>query len=219
MGSETAIIGRALALVAPPFCWSCGGDARRSEPLCSRCRAELSWLGEEPRVIAGGVEAWAPLAYEGPARALVRALKFRGAAGLAEPMAAQMAACAPPRLLAAGTVLVPVPLHPARARRRGFNQAERLAGAIGRRIGAPVSDCLRRRGPRGAQQVGRGRADRRAGIAGAIELRPGLVAPSRPLLVDDVVTTGATLAACAAALRGARAGEVRALAYARTPAR
>ena len=213
------LISRALALVAPPFCWGCGDDAGRSEPLCSSCRAELTWLGEEPLVIAGDVEAWAPLAYEGPARALVRGLKFRGAAGLAAPLAAQIVAGAPPRLLVAGTVLVPVPLHPARARRRGFNQAERLATAIGRRTGLPVSDCLRRHGAAGARQVGRGRAERLAGIGGGIAVRPGARAPSRAVLVDDVVTTGATLAACAAALRGAAAVEVRAVSDARTPGR
>ena len=213
------LISRALALVAPPFCWSCGDDARPSEPLCSRCRAELSWLGDEPLVIAGDVEAWAPLAYQGPARALVRALKFRGAAGLAEPMAAQIVAGAPTDLLGAGAQLVPVPLHRARARRRGFNQAERLAAAIARRTGLPVSDCLHRRGPAAARQVGRGRAERLAGIGDAVELRPGVGAPSRVVLVDDVVTTGATLAACAAALRGAGARGVRAVSYARTPGR
>jgi ComF family protein len=213
------IVSRALALVAPPFCWSCGDDARRSEPLCSRCRAELSWLGEAPLVIAGDLEAWAPLAYEGPARALVRALKFRGAAGLAAPLAAQIVAGAPTDLLSAGAELVPVPLHPARARRRGFNQAELLAAAIGSRTGMRVRDCLRRRGPRAAQQVGRGRADRLAGVGGAIELLAGVGAPSHAVLVDDVVTTGATLAACATALRAAGAVRLAAVAYARTPGR
>jgi ComF family protein len=205
-------------VVAPPFCWACGADATRAEPLCGRCRAELTWLGGEPLTIAG-VEAWAPLAYEGPARALVRGLKFRGATGLALPLAAQMVANAPAGLLAGGAELVPVPLHPARARRRGFNQAERLAAAVARRTGMPVGDCLRRRGPAGARQVGRGRAERLAGIGGAVELRPDMRAPPVAVLVDDVITTGATLAACAAALRGGGASQVRALSYARTPGR
>ena len=227
MISPTPLLSRALALVAPPFCWGCGDDAGRGEPLCSRCRAELTWLGHEPLVLdvacphagAGLLEAWAPLAYEGPARALVRALKFRGAVGLAEPMAAQIVAGAPTDLVGVGAQLVPVPLHPARTRRRGFNQAERLAAAIGRRTGMPVSDCLRRRGPAGARQVGRGRAERLAGIGDPLEQRPGVAAPSDVVLVDDVVTTGATLAACAAALRGVGARRVRAVSYARTPGR
>ena len=219
MTPPTPLLSRALALVAPPFCWGCGDDAGRGEPLCSRCRAELTWLGDEPLVVGVALEAWAPLAYEGPARALVRALKFRGAAGLADPLAAQIVAGAPADLLGAGRELVPVPLHPARARRRGFNQAERLAAAIGRRTGMPVTDCLGRRGPRAARQVGRGRAERLAGIVGSIEVRPGAAVPSGAVLVDDVVTTGATLAACAAELRGAGSCAVAAVAYARTPAR
>ena len=166
-----------------------------------------------------GLEAWAPLSYDGAARALVRALKFRGAPGLAAPMAAQIVAGAPAGLLAPRAELVPVPLHPARERRRGFNQAERLAAAIARRTGMPVSDCLRRVGPRRARQVGRGRAERLAGIAGSIELRSGAAPPVRAVLVDDVLTTGATLAACAEALRGAGSRRLAAVAYARTPAR
>lgn len=219
MASTMPLLSRALALVAPPFCWGCGDDAGRSEPLCSKCRAELTWLGEEPLVLPGGVEAWAPVAYEGPARALVQALKFGGAVSLAAPLAAQIVASTPGGLLRAGAALVPVPLHPARARRRGFNQAERLAVAIGCRTGMPVSNCLRRHGPRRARQVGRGRAERLAGTAGSVNLRPGAMAPSGAVLVDDVVTTGATLAACAAALRAAGSAEVVAVAYARTPGR
>jgi predicted amidophosphoribosyltransferase len=122
-------------------------------------------------------------------------------------------------LLGPGRQLVPVPLHPARARRRGFNQAERLAASIGRRTGLPVTDCLARRGPAGERQLGRGREERLGGIAGSIELRRGVPAPPRAVLVDDVVTTGATLAACAAALRDAGSREVAAVAYARTPGR
>jgi ComF family protein len=214
----TRLIEAARGLLAPPFCWGCGAGAQPHEPLCGTCKRRLRWRGQEPVDLAG-VEVWAPLAYDGPARAIVRALKFHGVPGLAVPMSAPMAAGAPAGLLDGSAALVPVPLHPRRARARGFNQAERLAAALGGRTGMRVDDCLRRRGPGGAHQVGRGRAERLAGIAGTVELRPCARPPTRALLVDDVVTTGATLAACAAALRAGGATEVAAIAYALTPGR
>ena len=215
---SVALLGRALSFIAPPFCWACGGDAPESEPLCRGCRRELRWLGADP-VTLEGIDTWAPVSYEGPARALVGALKFKGAAGLAAPMAAQIVAGSPARLIAAGTALVPVPLHPSRARRRGFNQAERIAAQIAGRTDVQVEDCLCRRGPARARQVGRGRSERLAGIAGAVTLRRGGPRPADVVLVDDVVTTGATLAACAAALAAAGVRAIGALAYARTPGR
>jgi predicted amidophosphoribosyltransferase len=141
-------------------------------------------------------------------------LKFQGALALAGEMGAIAVASAPGELLRGA--LVPVPLHPGRLRRRGFNQALVLAEAISGRTGLAPSDCLRRRGP-GSPQVGRDRRARLAGTAGAIEARARV--PGVALIVDDVVTTGATLAACAAALRGAGATEVGAIAFARTPGR
>jgi ComF family protein len=162
---------------------------------------------------------WAAVSYEGPARALVRALKFRGATGLVDAMAAQMAANAPPGLLE-GRSPVPVPLHVARRRRRGFNQAAELAAALARRAGLVASDCLERTvGGARASQVGMGREERLGALDGSIRVRPGAAVPLRALLVDDVVTTGSTLAACARALSDAGVREVGAMVYARTPGR
>jgi ComF family protein len=169
-------------------------------------------------VVACGVTVWAPVGYAGPARDLVRALKFRGATSLADWMAAQIAASAPPGTFDGepAPVLVPVPLHPSRLRRRGFNQAALIAAALAERTGLAVHDCLVRAGPP-VTQVGRAREARLAGLEGALTVA---AAPQRPvLLVDDVVTTGATLAACSGALAAAGSGPVRALAFARTAGR
>jgi ComF family protein len=200
-------------MLAPPLCWACGGPARRRDPLCRRCRGLLRRLSPAP-VQLGGISAWAPVGYEGPARALVRALKFRGAVALADAMAAQIVANAPPGLLAGEPALVPVPLHPRRRRRRGFNQAQVLAAALSGRTGLALSDCLERDGPSGTQ-VGRGRHERRAGPAGGMRLG-ALAPPPRAVLVDDVVTTGGTLRACATALQAAGCRETTAVAFART---
>ena len=195
-----------VAPLAPRLCAACGGAAGAAEPLCSGCRARLRWLPESAR-------PWAPVAYEGPARDLLHAFKFGGRAALAETLAAQIAARAPAGLLEGA--LVPVPLHPMRWRARGFNQARALADALGRRTGLAVADCLVRAGDP-ATQAGRRRRER---LANATAVVVAQAPPARAVLVDDVVTTGATLAACTAALRRAGAREVAALAWARTPAR
>lgn len=109
--------------------------------------------------------------------------------------------------------LVPVPLHPARRRSRGFNQAAVLAEALSARTGCGVVDCLSRSGPAGSQ-VGRPRGARLAAPPGRI--RPHARIPERAILVDDVATTGATLAACAWALRAGGGHEVTAITFART---
>ena len=197
-------------MLVPPLCWSCGGIARRGEPLCAGCRGRMHRLAPDPVVLCG-IRVWAPVAYAGPARDLVRALKFSGATRVADAMAAQVAANAPAGLLDAQ--LVPVPLHPRRLRARGYNQAGVIEAAIGRRADAQVVECLVRSGS-AATQVGRHRAERRTGLAG--EVRLAAAPPARVVLVDDVATTGATLAACAGALLAGGCAEIAAVTFART---
>jgi predicted amidophosphoribosyltransferase len=202
---------RLLSLAAPPLCIDCRAPAPPSHALCSACRRRLEYLDRAP-VRLQDLRVWAPVAYEGPARALVRQLKFHGAVALADQMAAAIAANAPAGMLAGP--LVPVPSPPVRRRWRGFCHAELLARALAQRTGLPLLGVLERAGE--TRQVGRARADRLRAPPRFRAVRRGAAAV---LLVDDVVTTGATLGACARALRaqGWRCG--RAVAYARTPVR
>jgi predicted amidophosphoribosyltransferase len=217
-----------IALVAPPACAACREPLDAADRLvCAACVRELPWLRGSrcprcalpvhranrcPAAGAAFTAAWSPLAYDGTARRLVRALKFGGALPLADLMAAQMAANLPAGLRGAAAV-VPVPAHPGRRRRRGFDPAEALAVPLARRLGLPAARALRRRGG-GVRQVGAGRAQRRDPRRLSVEVRER--PPERVLLVDDVHTTGATLDACARALAAAGCRSVIAVSYART---
>jgi predicted amidophosphoribosyltransferase len=161
--------------------------------------------------IPGADQAIAATAYEGISRQLVAALKFRGRLSVARPMAATIAAAVhlPP-----DAAVVPVPPAPSRQRRRGFDPADEIAAALSRVTGRPFLRCLKR--AEGPRQVGRARRDRLAAPPRVWASGP---VPLAALLVDDVVTTGATLGACGLALRAAGAIEVRAAAFARSVGR
>ena len=163
-------------------------------------------------VLAGGPQGidrvWSSAPHDGVARSLVGALKFRRLLPVAEVMADRIHWLAPGHLL--GGAVVPVPAAPPRLRRRGFDPAAELAGALATRLGGEPVSCLARRGS--GHQVGRRRAER---IGHPPRIEAVAEAPRSVLLVDDVLTTGATLTACAMALRGAGAKRIVALTFTR----
>lgn len=190
--------------LVPPLCVACGRSCRSDAILCTRCGRQLATAepleGTGP---AGLDRAWSTAPHETVARDLVAALKFRRLLSAADLMAERIHWLAPATLLS-GTI-VPVPTAPLRTALRGFNPAAEIAAALAQRTELPLRTCLIRRG--GGRQVGRRRADR-IGHPPLIDAR-GQV-PASALLIDDVLTTGATLSSCARALR--RAGSIRVVA-------
>ncbi|HEX7246233.1 MAG TPA: hypothetical protein VF245_11770 [Solirubrobacterales bacterium] len=181
----------------PALCAACGRSCRPGAPLCTRCSRRLA--GAAPIAGAGphGLDrVWSSASHETVARDLVAALKFRRLLPVADLMADRIEWLAPATLLSGA--IVPVPTAPMRSLRRGFDPAAEIATALAERTGMPLQPCLVRRG--GGRQVGRRRGER-LGHPPTIEARGEV--PLSALLVDDVLTTGATLSACARALRAA----------------
>ncbi len=213
---------RLLDALLPPACPGCG---REGDVVCTTCLAHLARRRDEPAGVPLGLAVAQPAglvqlewccAYSGPARACLHALKYDGELRLVEPLAAQMAARWE-RAGIGGDVLVPVPVHAARLRQRGFDQAELLAGAAGRTLKLPVEAALERAAKTAAQHA-LGRRARAANVGGAFAVKPamrGAIAGRWVVLVDDVVTTGATFSGCAQALYEAGAAAVSGLALAR----
>jgi len=217
-----AAIGNHGALC--PRCWA--AMTFIDKPYCDRLGTPFAYdLGIagllSPDAIANPpvyTRARAVVRFEdGPARQLVHRLKFHDRMELAEPMGAWMAR-AGEDILPDADFLVPVPLHRARLMWRQFNQAQALAVAIGHACGKKVEPILLHRVKRTAPQIGLTRAQRAENVQGAFalpeEAKP-MVEGRRIVLVDDVLTTGATINAAARALLRAGAERVDVLVFAR----
>jgi predicted amidophosphoribosyltransferase len=190
-----------LALIAPPACALCGDGCEVRRRLCERCESALRGQAPVWSRVPGIEETWSAAPYDGAARQLVGALKFRARVGLADDAAALIAGRLPSDLLAGP--IVPVPPAPSRRRQRGFDAAEAIAAALAKRTGMALAPCLSR--TQSARQVGRRRSER---LADPPSVQAVSRVPTRTVLVDDVMTTGATLAACSVALRGAGSSRV-----------
>ncbi len=193
----------------PSLCAACARSCRPGAIVCTRCARRLA----EAEPLAGngpqGVDrAWSSAPHEGVARDLVAALKFRRLLPVAEAMTERIRWLAPAGLLSGA--IVPVPTATLRSLGRGFDPAAEIAAALAEMTEMPLTACLRRSG--GGRQVGRRRADR-LGRPPQVHLRGE--APRSVLLVDDVLTTGATLSACARALRSGGAIRVVAITFTR----
>lgn len=155
------------------------------------------------------------LAHRHATQRALRRLKYGGAARLAGPLARAAVPAFRSLLAVAGPLpLVPVPVHPARGRERGYNQAGLIAGELGRLTELPVLDLLVRVRPT-TKQHRLDRPGRLRNLAGAFILRPGARPPPALIVVDDILTTSATLESCARVLRAAGAQRIYGFAIAR----
>jgi ComF family protein len=227
-----------VELLWPRACAACGVAA--PEPLCAACRRGLPWIEagtctlcqERPRA-RGATRCFDCAARRRPLAACVAGVRFEGVAAnwirafkYTSPWRVSFGASERARIrtlaqasfahapMPAPDALVPIPLHRRRLRARGFNPALQVARELARENRVPVLHALTRSRDT-PSQTGLGRADRRRNMAGAFV--PRRDPPARVWLVDDVVTTGATLEAAARVLRRAGAQEVVGICLARTP--
>jgi len=224
------VIGRIVDCLFPRICIGCG---RIGDYVCSSCAAELPWLSgplcphcgqPQPSGMlcpscAAQVSTIAAIRsvfrFEGVARVAVHELKYRNLRAIAPTLASFLAAY-PLGDTLEPDVVVPVPLHPSRRRRRGYNQAELLAREFGRARGLPVDSSALVRIVTGRSQVRTAsRRERSRNVTDAFACTERSFSDKRILLVDDVCTTGATIEACGVALRAAGASQVVGLTVAR----
>lgn len=204
------LLDQIVSVLAPFNCLSCGQE---NWLLCPTCRLKLAPV---PAAWAGNLvdNIYATTLYTGLAKELIRITKFeRAQAGLVE-VADLMATQAQSLNLGPNTILVPVTTTPLRRRQRGYDQAVLLTKHLARQLGRTHQNVLIRLKP--VRQLGASRTLRLQQLTGAYMVsRPEIVANQHILLVDDVVTTGATLESAASALLVAGAESVNALVFAK----
>lgn len=212
------LLNALLNLLYPPKCPFCGKVLDQGEDgLCFACQRILPWVGEdEVRTVEFCDGCLSPLWYRDGARDGVHRYKFQNGRAHARLFGDLMAQCLQDRWEEPVDLITWVPLSKKRLRERGYDQARLLAQRMGEVTGLPVAAALAKtRNTRTQSRLGQD-ASRRANVLGAYACRPEVeLAGKRVALMDDVVTSGATLAECAACLRAAGAASVVALTLAR----
>ncbi|MXW81882.1 MAG: ComF family protein [Gemmatimonadetes bacterium] len=199
--------GRALLDFAyPPHCAVCEADIEAAELLCGSCWAEIVTRRSHPQTEDGSrafeqVVSLGP--FTGALQQAIYALKFRNQVRLGRALGERMGQCLAEQL-APLDCLLPVPLHPARQRERGFNQSAEIAAGLGAVLGVPVCHGVVRRRRNTRQQALLSAEERRANLLGAFAPMAALPASVRIGIVDDVWTTGETMIACAQAVESDR---------------
>jgi ComF family protein len=209
MGAPSAMASLAFelltTLLAPPRCAACDAAVDRLATFCAACRStvERAPRGHDPSATAAFV-------YSGAIAEAITRMKYQARPDIARPLGDLLwRAIEPPCERLCGCIVVPVPLHPARLAERGFNQSALVARRVAKHLRAPLAPMALARARDTPRQAALDRSARQTNVASAFRARePGRVRGRTVLLVDDVRTTGATLEACADALRAAGATAV-----------
>jgi ComF family protein len=210
--ASRSLLDTLLALLFPD---RCGGCKRVGELLCRECCTALMPYPHEPALKLPGLDGVRiAFVFDGPLRGAVHQFKYRRVRRMAGPLGTLLAGTLAARPIAADALL-PIPLHPAREAERGFNQAAVLAHEVARALRLPVVAAGLARVRATEQQARLDARARAENMRGAFRWQ-GAAPPRRVILVDDVLTTGATIAAGAEALRAAGAEAVYGLALARS---
>jgi len=221
MNERTGVTGVSdfvLDLLFPRRCIGCGVEG---DFLCSHCRELLPRPesagvanGQDRDLLTSLDDLQSVFLYQGLAREAVHYLKYRNMKALARPLAQLMADYLESNPMPAD-VLTVVPMHSKRLRKRGYNQAELLARELSRLIQVPLVKGALARLRNTPSQVSMSASERRSNVEGAFQCRGHVFQGKDVLLIDDVCTTGATLNACAAALKEAGARSVQGLTLSR----
>ena len=231
----TSVVDHALDALLPSHCLLCGARGQGALSLCPTCEADMPrnmtfcaleklpleapapLCGRCTRHVPPWGAAWVPFRYEWPLAQLEARFKFGGDLAAGRTLAKMWSASPVPHDLPGA--IVPVPLHRSRLRRRGYNQALELATPLAKHFGIPLlRDSLRRSRATHAQTELTA-IQRRRNVRGAFEANVGGAVPKHVAVLDDVFTTGATLAECVRVLKRAGVARVDVWALARAPAR